>query len=184
MFTIETDRLVPARHPYETLGVPLDVVRDVGTGVTWVPQSLGQYNISVTRGMMTAIHAALCRLRSVNQPMSPILVHLDMYYRLLRAVYWRPCADLPMCTLMQPLPLLFGIWHAGKHVVVSRHRQFRPWFTALQYSSFLNKPGRTTVYYFPKVQELEQSMITVFPAAGHAKIVFARADKAPPAGAP
>ena len=94
---------------------------------------------------MTAIQAALCRLRSANQPMSRILMDLNIYYRLLQATYWRPCADLPMRTLMRPLPLLFGIWHAYKHVVVSCHRRCRPWFTALQYSSFLNDLGRTPV---------------------------------------
>ena len=114
MFTTQVDPFVPARHPYGTLRVPLDVVRVVRTGVAWVPQSLGEYNISETRGMTTAIHAALCRLRSANQPMSPILVDLDIYYRLLGAAYWRPCADLPMRSLMRPLPLLFGICHAQK----------------------------------------------------------------------
>ena len=184
ILTIEMDRFLPARHWYETLCVPLDVVRSVWTGVAWVPQSLGEYNIRETRGLMTTIHAAICRLHSVNQPMSPILVHFDIYYRLLRAAYWKPSADQPWRNPMRPLPLVFGIWHAQKHVVVSCHRRFCPWFTALQYSSFLNKPGRTTVYYFPKVQELERSMLAVFSAAGQAKLVFARADKARPAGAP
>ena len=58
---------------------------------------------------MTAIHVALCRLHSANQPMLPIPVDADIYYRLLRAVYWRPCAHLPMGTLMRPLPLLFAV---------------------------------------------------------------------------
>ena len=48
-----------------------------------------------------------------------------------------------MRTLMRPLPLLLDIWHAYKHVVVSCHRRFRQWFTALQYSLFLNELGRT-----------------------------------------
>ena len=86
--------------------------------------------------------------------------------------------------LMRPLPLLFGIWHAYKHAVVSCHRRFGPWFTALQFSSFLNEPGHTTVYYFAKLSELERIMLAVFHAAGNARLERARADTAQPARAP
>ena len=83
MFTARVDRTITARHPYGTLRVPLGVIRVIRTGVTWVPQSLGEYNIGETGGMLTAIHPALCRIRSANQPMSPRLVDFDIYYRLL-----------------------------------------------------------------------------------------------------
>ena len=63
-------------------------------------------------------------------------------------------------------------------------RQFRPRFTTLQYSSFLNEPGRTTVYYFPKLRELERIMLAVFHAAGHTPLALACADKTRPVGAP
>ena len=85
---------------------------------------------------------------------------------------------------MRPLPLIFGIRHAYKHVVVSCHRRFRPWFTALEYSSFLNEPRRTTMYYCSKLRELQRIRLAVFNAAGHARLALARADKARPAGAP
>ena len=75
MFTTELDCFIPACHPYKTLRVPLDVVHVISTGVTWVPTSLGEYNISETGGMMTAIHAALCKLRSANPPMWPIYIY-------------------------------------------------------------------------------------------------------------
>ena len=87
MFTTDVDRFVPACHPYATLRVPVYVVRDVRTGVTWLPQSLGEYNVSKTGGMMIAIHAALCRLRSANHLRSPILIDLNIHCRLLRAAY-------------------------------------------------------------------------------------------------
>ena len=167
-FTTEVEQLVPGRHPYRSLRVPLHVVREVQTGVTWLPQSLGEYDIGETGGMMTAIQASLCRLRSANQPMSPILGSLDIYYRLLGVAYTRPCANLTIRTVMRPLPLLFGIWHAYKHVVVSCHSRLRTWFGALQYSLFLNEPGGTSVYNLTKLRELDYIMLAVFPAAGHA----------------
>ena len=59
MFTTEVNRFVPARHLWGTVRVPTDVLHDVQTGVTWLPQSLRGYNISETGGMMTAIQATL-----------------------------------------------------------------------------------------------------------------------------
>ena len=166
MFTTEVDRYVPARHRTE---------RCSGLSILYATsrlgqQSLGEYTISQTGGMMPAIYATLCRLRSANGPMTPILVDLDNHYRLLRAADRSLCADRPMRNLICHLPFLLRIWHAYEHVVVSCPSRFRPWFTALQYSSFLTEPGGTMAYYFSKVRELERIMLAVFHHAAHADL--------------
>ena len=72
-------------------------------------------NISSTPGLAQVLEAvALVRTDSLQECV-PILADMDVYYRILRLMYWSPTSQIGLHNCLGPLPLLFGIWHCYKH---------------------------------------------------------------------
>ena len=66
----------------------------------------------------------------------PILLDVNVYYRLLKLIYHFDVISLKLRGAMQPHPLVFGIWHAYAHCLKRTFTTFRTQWAALEYPGF------------------------------------------------
>ena len=87
-------------------------------------------NISSTLGLAQVLEAvALVRTDSLQECV-PILADMDVYYRFLRLMYWKPTSQIGLHNCLGPFRLLFGIWHCYMHAIELISRHFRPFLVA------------------------------------------------------
>ena len=113
-------------YAFRELRAPLDIVRQARGGFQWHPYDLMGSNISSTPGLAQVPEAvALVRTDSLQECV-PILADMDVYYSILRLMYWKPTSQIDLRNCLGPFPLLFGIWHCYKHAIELIFRRFRP----------------------------------------------------------
>ena len=101
------------------------------------------------------------RLHSLN----PILVDINIYYRMLKAIYSENAIVLNMHGAMYYQPLLMGCWHCYVHCVKRVYRRFHTYWATLEYRDLLHGDDRTLgvkVYSFPKIFTLEFMVTAMF----------------------
>ena len=104
-------------YAFGELWEPLDIVRLARGGFQWQPYDLMGSNISSTPGLAQVLEAvALVRTDSLQECV-PILDDMDVYYRILHLMYWKPTSQIGLRNCLGPFPLLLGIWHCYKHAI-------------------------------------------------------------------
>ena len=156
-------------YAFGELRASLDIVRQARGGFQWQPYDRMGSNISSTPGVAQVLEAvALVRTDSLQECV-PILADMDVYYRILHLMYWKPTSQIGLRNCLGPFPLLFGIWHCYKHAIELLFRRFRPFLVALQYEGFVESPLDAKVFYYPKLIEKERLLLLVYHAGRRLK---------------
>ena len=112
--------------------MPLDVPRDQVRTPQWMP--LGVYDLRV--GMQSDLVKVLQNVVQVvcgrARGPTPLLVDINIHYRLLKMLYGSSYAQWPLTRMLRPSPPLFGVWHAYKDCVLNVFRAFHPIFVFLR----------------------------------------------------
>ena len=143
-------------YAFGELREPLDIVRQARGGFQWQPYDVMVSNICSTPGLEQVLEAVALVQTDSLQECVPILADMDVYYRMLRLMYWKPTSQIGLRNCLGPFPLLLGIWHSYKHAIELLFRRFRPFLVALQYEGFVQSPLDAKVFYYPKLIEKER----------------------------
>ena len=152
---------------YDDIRVPCDIKRRGVTAMQWWPFHVAPFNVGSTAGLGRAIDYAM----SIGAPIGrvqPILLDVNVWYRLLKALYCTTNNRINLTVAMQHSPLLFGVWHTYAHAVRRTYSVFLPFWAALE-NPFLLQPNATEqqqrVYGHPKLLTLEHTVAALFLAA-------------------
>ena len=111
--------------------VPLDKPRRGVTSVPWRPFSLNDDVVQTQRELLKVLR--FChRIASTHvQPPMPLLVDENIAYRVHKLCYSTPLQAWGVRQYLRDLPVLYGVWHPYKYVVIMVHRKFLALFAFL-----------------------------------------------------
>jgi hypothetical protein len=112
--------------------VPLDVMRDRVRQVRWLPLALSQLTVQRNVNLLEILEFAEVVRRHSGREVLPLLVDIDLWYRLVKMVYARNMLDWRMSEVLRRLPVLYGLWHPYKYVLTVVYRQFHSFFIYLK----------------------------------------------------
>ena len=147
--------------PFNRLRVPCDVRRVGARNIGWTPWAVNGANIGSTVGMLESLDEIMAVQRQY-QKVTPILVDVNVYYRILKMLYHRDVVPLNLRGACENHPLVFGLWHAYAHCVKRTFVTFKSLWAALEYPGFINFPETTAVYLKPRVDALEQMIVAMY----------------------
>ena len=104
-------------YAFGELKAPLDIVIQARGGFQWQPCDLMGSNISSTPGPVQLSEAVASLRTDSLQECVPILFDMDVYYRIVRLMYWKPTSQIGLCTCLGPYPSFYGISHSYKHAI-------------------------------------------------------------------
>jgi hypothetical protein len=111
--------------------VPLDVMRGRVRRVRWLPLALSGTTVQQNPNLIDLLEFVKdARLQSGK--MVPLLVDLDLWYRLVKMVYGRNMVSWNMRQTLRATPLLYGVWHPYKYVLTLVYREFHSFFIYLK----------------------------------------------------
>ena len=146
---------------FEQVRVPCDVRRVGVRNLGWMPWMVYGENVGSTSGMVVSLSRLLAAQRVVGKLM-PIIVDVNVYYRLLKLLYHKSLMKVNLRGAMSQHPLLFGLWHAYAHCVKRTFAVFKLCWSALEYTGFVQFPEATTIYLKPHLDVLEQMIVAMY----------------------
>lgn len=157
----EVQQMLQANLPRQNVRVPCDVVRRGVIPVPWWPYDIVPHRITTGAGLVDALAYAREQREVLGARLLPLLLDVNVYWRTLKLMFSSAYDGLGAARALRRHPLVFGVWHAYKHLVVKTHEVFRPWWDALDLDA-LSGPAAagTAVYEFSKLISLESSITT------------------------
>ena len=161
--------LLQADYNNADVRVPCDVCRDGVTALAWYPYSVDKFGIGSTEGLVLTFRKLITyqyRLPSL----CPVVVDINIYYRMLKAMYSLSSVSMNIHGAMFHHPLLLGCWHCYVHCVKRVHHVFQSVWSPLEYQNLLLPDDRAKavkVYSFPKLFTLEYMVTAMFLLQGH-----------------
>ena len=111
--------------------VPLDLYRDAVSPVSWCPLLLTGRAVQRNDALVELLSMFVTVRDHCRYPL-PLLVDLDIYYRLLKLAYGQHTQYWDVAGLLRTMPPLYGVWHPYKYVVTMVYRQLQPYFCFLK----------------------------------------------------
>jgi hypothetical protein len=90
------------------LRVPLDVHRTGMRSLQWLPYQLTEYTVSSQADLLQILHD-LHELQSHTQRVLPLLVDMDIHYRLMKLVYGQSLVNFDYGHTLSMIPVLYGV---------------------------------------------------------------------------
>ena len=112
--------------------VPLDHQRESVESLQWTPISINEHLVQSGHSMVDGLQFVRFLMGLSGRTPCPLLVDVDVWYRLIGIVYGQRTQEWDMRAFLQDTPPLFGVWHAYKHVVIVVHRTFQTYFAFLR----------------------------------------------------
>lgn len=177
---VQTDVLTTGMGlPLSVLRVPLDIRRPHVDVPAWEPYGIWQENISSAPGLQQIVRRLLV-IASQRSVCTPVLLDVDIYWRVLKLVYVQTSgSQFPIRRAMRQIIPFFGIWHAYKHCVTCAYRVFLPFIVPLEYMDFLRQPEKEHVYTTPDLVAMERLFLSLYLCSRELATTFAPVD--PPA---
>jgi len=156
--------MLQSPYTWEELRVPVDIRRHDATPGRWFPADLQPHPVGSTPGLV----AALQHLRFQVSPQTtvlPMLVDINVFYRVAKACYALSHAHLLLPVALHFHPMLFACWHCYAHCVQRVHTLFLAVWAPLQYADLLSGTAsalQTLVYGFPKLITLEHMVLGLY----------------------
>ena len=152
-----------ARMAFGDIRVPMDIRRENVTGPPWMTWDIGPENISTTAGILDVLgHAKGIGCRSSRSHPIPLLCDVNIYGRLMKLQYFVSYAAFNCRKLLQPFPLLFGVWHGYKHCIEQTYSRFLPLLAAVEAPNFLTNPTGTSLLRSPKLAMMETVLAAIY----------------------
>ena len=146
---------------FDQVRVPCDVRRLGVRNLGWRPWAVYGENVGSTLGLLAILEKVLESQQVVRKTM-PLLMDVNIYYRLLKLLYHKKLLRFNVRGAMSQHPLVFGIWHAYAHCVKRTFTMFKSVWAALEYPTFLSHPELTSVYLKPRLDGLEQMIVGIY----------------------
>jgi hypothetical protein len=146
---------------YDAVRVPADIRRRGVVAAGWWPLDIKALEIGGAEGLIGVLEYLRREQLRHGVPV-PVLGDVNVYYRTLRCLYSVNYVDCNARHALKDHPLLFGVWHGYAHCLRRLYATFRPWWTALEYVTFLDSPDDCVVYDHPKLVTLEHMLVALF----------------------
>ena len=111
--------------------VPLDVMRPPQQRVQWMPFGVSGCAVQSNTNLIDLLALAQDVRRQSGRPL-PLLLDLDLWYRLVKLSYAPNAVRWKMSLVLRQLPLLYGVWHPYKYVMTMVYRKFHSHFVFLR----------------------------------------------------
>ena len=125
------------RHPRNVtdIRVPLDRRREAVESLQWTPLSVNEHLVQAGPTLVEGLAFVRYLGQLSGQPPTPLLVDVDVWYRIMIMVYGVRHQHWDVRTWLRDVPPLFGVWHAYKHVVTVVYRTFHTHLTFLRFGT-------------------------------------------------
>ena len=135
---------------------PLDVRRDARTvqAPVWRPFALSKEKITFGVGLLNLLHFAKDAAQQTNRVL-PLLVDENVHWRILKLLYGAKNQRWNMRAYLRYVPVVYGVWHAYKFIVIHTFWVFWPFLSYLRKGPL--RPGSTILSY-PKLIVMEQTI--------------------------
>ena len=109
---------------FDRVRAPCDVRRLGVRNLGWTPWSVNGENVGASGGLLKSMTIVI-EMQRCSGKIMPILLDVNVYYRLLKLMYHGDVVSLNLRGAMQQHPLVFGLWHAYAHCVKRTFMVFR-----------------------------------------------------------
>lgn len=92
--------------------VPLDIHREGMRSLQWTPYLLTEYSVSNQTDLMSILHD-LQELQGHTKRTLPLLVDMDIHYRVMKLMYGQSTCTFDMALKLNQVPILFGVCIEG-----------------------------------------------------------------------
>ena len=99
----------------QSIRVPLDVHRRGMRSLQWWPYMITEQSVGC-QGDLLMILNDLQRVHNHTRRVVPLLVDMDIHYRILKLVYGSATADFDFARAMMYTPVLFGVCHGDFNI--------------------------------------------------------------------
>lgn len=94
----------------EWIRVPLDVQRTGMRSLQWLPYMLTEETVSSQKDLLIIL-SSLESLQVRTRRVVPLLVDMDIHYRILKLIYGNASMEFDFGKSMSSFPVLFGVYH-------------------------------------------------------------------------
>ena len=96
----------------EWIRVPLDVHRSGMRSLQWTPYVLTEYTVSLQADLLHIL-GDLESLQKHTKRVLPLLVDMDIHYRVMKLVYGASTSTFDMGKRLSFMPVMYGVWIEG-----------------------------------------------------------------------
>lgn len=96
----------------EWIRVPLDVHREGMRSLQWLPYILTEESVSSQLDLLSILES-IRSLHNQTRRVVPLLVDMDIHYRILKLIYGSGNVDRDFTRSMSQTPVLYGVWFGG-----------------------------------------------------------------------
>ena len=153
---------------YDQVRVPCDLRRVVAEPAPWYPWDIIEANVGSSPGVITALRHVL-QLKDPVHGSLAILADVNIFYRIVKAMYSNTHVHLNIRGALCNRPLIFGLWHSYAHCVKKTFARFKSFWAFVEYGDMQFQPLGVQVYNFPALVTLEHTVVGIFLAAGKVK---------------